>query len=102
MATSYLPLLDVLERPDAPITLSLTPVLCDQLQAPGVAERFTAFLRGVRRDSHRLDAAAAREQGDEEVAQAIERSAARYDAALDRFEELGGDLLAALEPYVCW
>ena len=47
MATSYLPLLDVLER-DAPLTLSLTPVLCDQLEAPGVAERFVAFLRDVR------------------------------------------------------
>jgi 1,4-alpha-glucan branching enzyme len=30
MATSYLPLLDVLDR-DPPLTLSLTPVLCDQL-----------------------------------------------------------------------
>src|SRR5205807_1822467 len=64
IATSYLPVLDVLERAasrrspasrgaGAPITLSLTPVLCDQLQAPGVAERFGAFLRGVRRESHR-------------------------------------------------
>ena len=33
IATSYLPLLDVLGR--APVTLSLTPVLCDQLEAPG-------------------------------------------------------------------
>ena len=39
MATSYLPLLDVLD--EAPeLTLSLTPVLCDQLEAPGVGERF--------------------------------------------------------------
>ncbi|HEX2085497.1 MAG TPA: hypothetical protein VHF89_07435, partial [Solirubrobacteraceae bacterium] len=39
MATSYLPLLDVLDA--APeLTLSLTPVLCDQLEAPGVGERF--------------------------------------------------------------
>jgi len=44
MATSYLPVLDVLQT-GAPITLSLTPVLCDQLQAPGVAERFAAFLQ---------------------------------------------------------
>ena len=33
IATSYLPLLDVLGR--AELTLSLTPVLCDQLEAPG-------------------------------------------------------------------
>ena len=34
IATSYLPLLALLEG-GAPVTLSLTPVLCDQLQAPG-------------------------------------------------------------------
>ncbi|HMI68393.1 MAG TPA: hypothetical protein VK510_00275, partial [Solirubrobacteraceae bacterium] len=34
IATSYLPLLDVLED-GASVTLSLTPVLCDQLEAPG-------------------------------------------------------------------
>ncbi|HEY3021759.1 MAG TPA: 1,4-alpha-glucan branching protein domain-containing protein [Solirubrobacteraceae bacterium] len=101
MATSYLPLLDVLER-DAPLTLSLTPVLCDQLQAPGVTERFAEFIRGVRRASHRLDAEAARRQGDEEVARAIEHSAARYDDALARFERLDGDLLGALAPHATW
>src|SRR2546421_1595561 len=55
MATSYLPLLDVLEREDAALTLSLTPVLCDQLEAPGIAERFLAFLRDVRAETHRRD-----------------------------------------------
>ena len=44
MATCYLPLLDVLDR--APVTLSLTPVLCDQLEAPGTSERFLALLEG--------------------------------------------------------
>ena len=34
-------------------TLSLTPVLCDQLEAPGVGERFLAFLRDVRPETHR-------------------------------------------------
>src|SRR6185312_12645606 len=67
MATSYLPLLDVLE-PDAPLTLSVTPVLADQLQSGAVAERFGAFLRGVRRETHRLDASAARERGDDDIA----------------------------------
>src|SRR5207237_6383063 len=55
MATSYLPLLDVLARDDAALTLSLTPVLCDQLEAPGIAERFLAFLRDVRAETHRQD-----------------------------------------------
>ena len=41
------------------VTLSLTPVLCDQLEAPGVGERFLAFLREVRAETHRLDVAAA-------------------------------------------
>ena len=47
MATSYLPLLDVLERGPG-LTLSLTPVLGDQLCAPGVAERFAAFTGELR------------------------------------------------------
>jgi 1,4-alpha-glucan branching enzyme len=34
IATSYLPLLEILDA-GAPLTLSLTPVLCDQLEAPG-------------------------------------------------------------------
>ena len=48
IATSYLPLTDVL-RTGAPVSLSLTPVLCDQLEAPGAIERCRAFLRDVRR-----------------------------------------------------
>ena len=35
VATSYLPLLDVLARSRGEVTLSVTPVLADQLQAPG-------------------------------------------------------------------
>ena len=101
IATSYLPVLDVVEG-GAPVTLSLTPVLCDQLQAPGVTERFAAFVRRVRRASHRLDAEAARRAGDEDVARAIEQSAALYETALERFERLGGDLLGALAPYATW
>ena len=34
MATSYLPLLDVLDAHPGRVTVSLTPVLCDQLEAP--------------------------------------------------------------------
>ncbi len=55
MATSYLPLLDVLDAHPGRVTLSLTPVLADQLAAPGVPERFLAFLRGVREATHALD-----------------------------------------------
>ena len=45
LATCYLPLLELLER-GAPLTVSLTPVLCDQLEAPGVGERFARFVDG--------------------------------------------------------
>src|SRR5439155_1578572 len=86
----------------APVTLSLTPVLCDQLQAPGVTGRFAAFVRGVRRASHRLDAGAARRAGDEDVARAIEDGAGQYEDALERFGRLGGDLLGALASYATW
>jgi 1,4-alpha-glucan branching enzyme len=46
IATSYLPLLELLDD-GAPVTLSLTPVLCDQLQDPGAGEGFEAVLRRV-------------------------------------------------------
>jgi 1,4-alpha-glucan branching enzyme len=101
MATSYLPLLDVLDR--APeLTLSLTPVLCDQLEAPGVAERFRAFMGEMRTVTHELDAAAARAAGDEALAAEIERSAGDYVRALERFDALGGDLLGALGRHAAW
>ena len=55
IATSYLPLLDVLDRHPGKVTLSITPVLADQLEAPGALERCLAFLREVRPASHALD-----------------------------------------------
>jgi 1,4-alpha-glucan branching enzyme len=98
ITTSYLPLLALLER-GAPVTLSLTPVLCDQLEAPGALERCHAFIAEVRPASHRLDADAARAAGDADVARELERAAGDYAAALER---LPSDLLAALAPYAAW
>jgi 1,4-alpha-glucan branching enzyme len=95
IATSYLPLLDVL-RAGAPVTLSLTPVLCDQLQAPGAIERCRAFLRDVRPASHALDIEAA---DDPAVAAELERAAGVYAGALQRLPD---DLLAALAPFAAW
>ena len=97
IATSYLPLLDVLDDHPGRVTLSLTPVLCDQLEAPGALERCLAFLREVRPESHRLDAEAA----DAPVAAALERSAAAYAAAADALERRG-DLVAAFAPHAAW
>jgi 1,4-alpha-glucan branching enzyme len=96
IATSYLPLLDVLER-GVPVTLSLTPVLCDQLEAPGALARCLEFLRGVREESHRLDL---EELPDPGVRAALEHSRADYRWAAARLDGL--DLLGALAPHVAW
>jgi 1,4-alpha-glucan branching enzyme len=95
IATSYLPLLELLDD-GAPVTLSLTPVLCDQLAAPGALDRCRAFLREVRPASHALDIEAADERA---VAAELERAAGEYARAA---ETLPGDLLAALAPHAAW
>jgi 1,4-alpha-glucan branching enzyme len=94
IATSYLPLLDVLDR--APVTLSLTPVLCDQLEAPGAIDRCVRFLREVRPASHALDV--------EELGPSpeLERSAAEYAAAAERLAGLSGGFLGALGAHASW
>ena len=43
IATSYLPLLDVLDELPGRVTLSVTPVLADQLEAPGALDRCLAL-----------------------------------------------------------
>jgi 1,4-alpha-glucan branching enzyme len=101
IATSYLPLLDLLDD-GAPLTLSLTPVLCDQLEAPGAMARCDEFLGGIRVESHRRDVAWAQEQGEPRVVAALEHSAARYAWARERLAQLGGDLLGALGRHVSW
>jgi Glycosyl hydrolase family 57 len=95
IATSYLPLLEVL-RGGAPVTPSLAPVLCDQLEAPGAVERCRAFLRDVRPASHALDVEAA---DDPAVAAELERAAGEYALALERLPD---DLLGALAPFAAW
>lgn len=101
MTGSYLPLLDVLDA-GAPLTLSLTPVLCDQLQAPGVTERFTRFVGEVRRYTHAEDARGLREGGHPVLARELERSWAEHEQALERFRERGEDLLGAFAPHAQW
>ncbi len=96
IATSYLPVLDVLDRTGAPVTVSLTPVLCDQFDAPGALGRCRAFLSSVRPESHRIDV----EEQPAELRPALERSAREYEWAADRLEGL--DLLAAFGPHAAW
>ena len=101
IATSYLPLLDLLER-GAPLTLSVTPVLADQLEAPGAAERCLAFLREVRPASHRLDVEAFEADGRDDLAAELVRAAGDYRVAAQRLLACLGDLLGALAPYAAW
>src|SRR3954451_8940977 len=88
-ARSHLPVLDVADR----LTITVTPVLADQLEADGVGERMLAFLR-----RHRVDAA------DRDVADAgaAVRPAARaeadhYTEALKRLRKLRGHPLRAFQ-----
>jgi len=101
IAGCYLPLLDLLDG-GAPLTLSLTPVLCDQLEAPGVPERFVTFVEDVRGHTHEEDAAGLRAGGHDTLARELERSWGDYAGALERFARRGGDLLGALAPHAQW
>jgi 1,4-alpha-glucan branching enzyme len=101
IAGSYLPLLDLLDE-GAPLTVSLTPVLCDQLEAPGVGERFEAFVDEVRRRTHAEDIEGLRGNGFETLARELERSWGEYEGVLVRFRERGGDLLGAFAPHAQW
>src|SRR3954468_14742226 len=88
-ARSHLPVLDVAER----LTMTLTPVLADQLEADGVGDRMLSFLR-----RHRVDAA------DRDVADAgaalrpaAEAEADHYTRAMERLTRLGGMPLRAFQ-----
>ncbi len=99
IATSYLPLLDTVLG-TAPITLSLTPVLCDQLEAPGAIERCARFLEEIRPASHALDIE--QHAGDAELVAELRRSEAEYAAAAEQLRALDGDLLGALGRHASW
>jgi 1,4-alpha-glucan branching enzyme len=102
-ATVYVPLLDMLEERDAPITLSVTPVLADQLAAPGVHERLLSFLRDLRVTTHALDAEGCRAGGEPALAAEIERAGADYARAADRLDALGdGGLARGLARHAAW
>jgi 1,4-alpha-glucan branching enzyme len=96
VASSYVPLLEVLE--DAPVTVTITPVLADQLEAMrdgDTGDRFTAFLRDIRALVHAEDAKALDAAGDSELAEELRRAAGDYERADAYFESRDRDLLAA-------
>jgi hypothetical protein len=86
VARSYLPLLDQVRD----LTVTVTPVLADQLEAPGVAERMQAFLRRYRLEAAERDAASS-----PELRLAAEGEAERYRRSLARLDDFEGDVLAA-------
>jgi 1,4-alpha-glucan branching enzyme len=101
IAGSYLPLLDLLDG-GAPVTLSLTPVLCDQLEAPGVTERFADFVDDVRRTTHEEDAKGMRAGGHEQLARELERAWGDYAGALSNLEQREESLLRSFARHAQW
>jgi 1,4-alpha-glucan branching enzyme len=101
MVGCYLPLLDLLDE-GAPLTLSLTPVLCDQLEAPDLRGRFATFVQDVRRGTHEEDTAGMRAGGFETLARELERSWSDYTGALASLDRRGGDLLGSLARHAQW
>src|SRR5262245_33002620 len=85
-ARSHLPVLEVARD----ITVTVTPVLADQLEAPGVAERMRAFVREHRIERARLDADAA-----PELRPAAAAEAERYERALEWMQRPGAEPLDA-------
>jgi 1,4-alpha-glucan branching enzyme len=105
VASCYVPLLDVLDRHPGQVTLSLTPVLSDQLGHPGALDRCLRFLTELRPLTHRLDADELRAAGESEAVVELQRSAAEYARAAQRLRQLRnepGGLLGALGRHVSW
>jgi 1,4-alpha-glucan branching enzyme len=87
VARSHLPVLESARS----LTMTVTPVLADQLEAPGVSDRMERFLREHRLGAAERDAA----EGPGELRPAAEAEADRYRRSLARLDELGGDVTAA-------
>jgi 1,4-alpha-glucan branching enzyme len=84
---SHLPVLEVADG----VTVTVTPVLADQLEADGVRERLVSFVEEFRVASCEADSA----DLDGQLASACVAEAERYRRALTRIEALDGDLLGA-------
>jgi 1,4-alpha-glucan branching enzyme len=95
VAGVYLPLLEVIGG--APVTLGLTPVLCDQFEAMrgDAGERYVRFMHEVRVPIHAEDALGLERGGEHGLADEVRRAAGDYEWAARRFEERSRDLLSA-------
>jgi 1,4-alpha-glucan branching enzyme len=84
---SHLPVLEVARD----LTMTVTPVLADQLEAEGVKERLREFL-----DRHRIGAALNDvETADADHVPAARAELARYEGAATQLDRFGGEPLAA-------
>jgi 1,4-alpha-glucan branching enzyme len=88
-ARSHLPVLEVAER----LTMTVTPVLADQLEAEGVGERMARFLRRYRIDAADRDVADAGPA----LRPAAKVEADHYTTAARRLRRLGGNPLRAFQ-----
>jgi 1,4-alpha-glucan branching enzyme len=86
---SYLPVLEVADR----LTMTVTPVLADQLEDPGVHERLRRFLVELRIGAAEADAG----QVPAECRAACEAELARYRRALESLDDHGGSPLRAFQ-----
>ncbi len=84
---SYLPVLEVAER----LTMTVTPVLADQLEDPGAQKRLRDFLVNWRVGAAEADIG----EVAPECRQACEAELARYRHALELLDGVGGDPLRA-------
>ncbi|HEX6687566.1 MAG TPA: 1,4-alpha-glucan branching protein domain-containing protein [Solirubrobacterales bacterium] len=86
---SYLPVLEVAEQ----LTMTVTPVLADQLEDRGAAERLRRFLVEWRVGAAEADM----RQVPAECRDACEAELARYRHALELLDETGGDPLGLFQ-----
>jgi len=89
VARSHLPVLDVAEN----LTMTVTPVLADQLEADGVGERMLEFLRRHRLGAAERDAA----DGEPALRGAAAAEAEHYRGAIAALEALDGPALGAFQ-----
>jgi 1,4-alpha-glucan branching enzyme len=89
---SYLPVLEVADR----LTMTVTPVLADQLEDQGAGERLREFLVEWRVGAAEADM----EQVPAECRDACEAELARYRHALELLDDAGGDPLRPFQDAV--
>jgi 1,4-alpha-glucan branching enzyme len=89
VARSYVPVLDAASG----VTVTITPVLADQLEAPGLADRLRGFVEEFRAGTCEADAADMKVHEGPEFEASCSSEAERYRRTLARLDDAGWDLL---------